>query len=320
MDDIPIIDLSDFTAGRPGSLARVADAIGHAARRIGFFYVTTHGVPAALIDAVFAAAAAFFAQPLPCKEALSIRRSLHNRGYVALEGESLDPARGTDLKEAFNIGFDLAADDPRVLAGEAFRGVNVWPDLPGWRETMLRYYDAAWHLGRALHRAIATDLGVPEDFFEDKFDQPTATLRLLHYPPRPAGGAGERIGAGEHTDYGNLTLLLTDDAGGLEVRRRDGAWIAAPTIPQAFVCNIGDCLMRWTNDIYVSTPHRVVNPEGRERYSVAFFLDANPDAEVACLPGCVSPERPARYPPISAGTYLAQRLDATYGFRRERAG
>ena len=95
-----------------------------------------------------------------------------------------------------------------------------------------------------------------------------ATLRLLHYPASSSEG---EIGAGEHTDYGNITLLATDDVGGLEVRTRSGDWIAAPPIPDAFVVNIGDCLMRWTNDVYVSTPHRVVNRSGRERYSIAFF-------------------------------------------------
>jgi isopenicillin N synthase-like dioxygenase len=104
------------------------------------------------------------------------------------------------------------------------------------------------------------------------------------------------------------------------VKRRDksgdGGWIAAPHVPDAFICNVGDCLMRWTNDVYVSTPHRVVNRGGRERYSVAFFLDPNPDAEVACLPTCVSATQPARYPPIAGADYLRGRLDATYSFRQ----
>jgi isopenicillin N synthase-like dioxygenase len=297
--------------------AALGRAIGEAARGVGFFYLTGHGIDSALISAVFGGAHRFFALPVAEKQRQSIRLSPHNRGYVGLRGESLDPARGADNKEAYNVGLELPPDDPGVLAGEPFRGVNLWPDVPGWRETMLAYFDAVWALGRRLHRGIALDLGLPSDFFEDKFDRPMSTLRLLHYPAQDTGAAAAPLGAGEHTDYGNLTLLMTDEVAGLEVKRRDGGWIPAPHMPGAFVCNIGDCLMRWTNDVYVSTPHRVVNRGGRERYSVAFFLDPNPDAEVACLPTCVTPARPALYPPVSAADYLSSRLDATYAFRQK---
>lgn len=119
------------------------------------------------------------------------------------------------------------------------------------------------------------------------------------------------MGAGEHTDYGNITLLATDNVGGLEVKTRGGEWIAAPVMPGAFVVNIGDCLMRWTNDIYVSTPHRVVNRSGRERYSIAFFFDPNPDARVAAIPSCVPAGGKPLYPPILAAEHLKMRLDAS---------
>jgi len=303
---LPIIDMGLGEAA-------LAAAVGEAAREVGFFYVSRHGIDADLMTAVFDGAHRFFALSLEIKRRQSIAHSPHNRGYVAIEEESLDPSKPADLKEAFNIGLELAADDPRVVAGEPFRGVNLWPDLPGWRETMLAYFDAVWALGRRLHRAIALDLGLDAGFFEDKLDQPMATLRLLRYPPQPVAPAAGQIGAGAHSDYGDITLLLTDAVAGLEVRRRDGEWIAAPHVDGAFICNIGDCLMRWTNDVYLSTPHRVVNRAGRERYSVAFFMDPNPDAEVTCLPTCRSAERPPRYPPIAAGDYLRQRLDATYG-------
>ena len=145
-----------------------------------------------------------------------------------------------------------------------------------------------------------------------KLDRPMAVLRLLHYPPAPARAEAGQLGAGEHTDYGCVTLLATDGVGGLQVRSRTGDWLDAPHVPGAFVCNIGDCLMRWTNDIYVSTPHRVVSPAGRERFSVAFFLDPNPEAEIACLPGCAAPDRPARYAPIRGDAFLTSRLSPTY--------
>ncbi len=192
-----------------------------------------------------------------------------------------------------------------MVAGEAFRGVNVWPDLPGFRETLLAYYDACLSLGVGLHRAFARDLGLAEDHFAPFFTEPMATLRLLHYPP--ATGAAGEIGAGAHTDYGSITLLMTDGEPGLQARPRGGDWIDVPHLDGAFVVNIGDCLMRWTNDIYVSTPHRVLPPKRRRR-SVAFFLDPNPDAVIAALPGTGA----ARYPPVTGADYLRSRLDATY--------
>jgi len=139
-----------------------------------------------------------------------------------------------------------------------------------------------------------------------------ATLRLLHYPPIDKPLDEGQLGAGEHTDYGNVTLLATDSSGGLMVRDRSGHWLDAPVIPGAYVCNIGDCLMRWTNDIYVSTPHKVVTPPGRDRYSIAFFLDPDPDAVVACLPTCADATRPAKYVPVSGADFLKSRLEPTY--------
>jgi isopenicillin N synthase-like dioxygenase len=308
---LDVIDLTGLGSGEPAAVRRVAAELGRACREVGFFYVRNHRVPDALMSAMFARSAAFFASPRADKDEFSIMRSRHNRGYVGVAGESLNLAQA-DLKEAFNIGLELTASDPEVVAGKPFRGVNLWPQTPGFRDTALDYFNAVWRLGLELHLAIAADLGLPLTFFADKFDRPMATLRLLHYPPRDAS-LGELPGAGEHTDYGSVTILLTDDVGGLEVRRRDGAWIKAPPIPGAFVCNIGDCLMRWSNDTYVSTPHRVTSPPARDRYSIAFFLDPNPDALVECLPGCSAPGTAPKYAPILAADYLKQRLVATYG-------
>ena len=308
---LDVIDLSGLGDKDPKAISRIAKELGSACRDVGFFYVSNHGIPQALMDRTFAASQAFFSLPVDGKNALSIAKSKHNRGYAGISSEKLD-SKHADLKEAFNIGLDLDPDDPEVLIGKPFRGVNLWPPSPPqFHDIVLDYFNATWRLGCDLHLAIAADLGLPPNYFADKFDRPMATLRLLHYPPRPAGTAAS-IGAGEHTDYGSLTLLLTDDAGGLEVRRRDGTWVSAPPIPGAFVCNIGDCLMRWSNDIYLSTPHRVTNPAGRDRYSIAFFLDPNPETLVECLPGCCSDALPSKYPAILAADYLAQRLKATY--------
>ncbi len=308
---IPIIDIGPLVSNAPDAGA-VAATIGRACRETGFFYVVGHGIATETVATVFAMAHAFFAQPLAEKQKAAFSGPSGNRGWIRLGNEILDPGKPHDLKEAFNIGLELPLDDPEVVAGRPFRGVNIWPDIPGFRTAALTYYDACWQLGRTLHRAFAMDLGLAPDFFESVFTRPVATIRMLHYPPAPAELAAGQLGAGEHTDYGNVTLLATDEVAGLMVRHRSGEWITAPSVPNAFVCNIGDCLMRWTNDIYVSTPHKVVSPPGRHRYSVAFFLDANPEAIVECLPTCITPGRPAKYPPVSFAEFLHSRLAPTY--------
>jgi len=299
---VPVLDWAEM-ARTPDDFAR---QMGETCRQTGFFLLRNHPVPEAQIIEVFAQAGAFFAQPEAVKRPLSIATNPHNRGWAYLGSESLDEHSGqTDRKEAFNIGLDLHADDPRVQRGEPFRGLNLWPDLPGFRETMLAYYNAVWSLGTALLRPVARDLALPEDHFAEHFDAPMATLRLLSYPA--ASGAAGEIGAGAHTDYGALTLLMTDGAPGLQVRPRGGDWQNVPHVPGAFVVNIGDCLMRWTNDLYVSTPHRVLPPP-RPRQSIAFFLDPNPDAPIAALPGTGAP----KYPATTGAEYLQSRLSATY--------
>ncbi len=317
MEQIPVIDVSGLASPSLPARREVAAQLGQACREVGFFYVAEHGISDPVRRAMFDASRAFFGLPTAEKERLSIRLSPHNRGYAGMGSEKLDQAAAADQKEAFNIGLDLPLDDPEVLAGAAFRGVNLWPELPGWRTTVLAYYDACQRLQLDLHCGIALDLGVAENFFADKLDRPIATLRMLHYPAGAAREAGE-LGAGTHTDYGNLTILATDGVAGLQVRRRDGVWLDAPHIDGTFVCNIGDCLMRWTNDVYVSTPHRVLRPAS-ERYSVAFFADPNPDALVEAIPTCVAPGAAPRYAPITSAVYLRQRLDATYEHLAEPA-
>ena len=299
---IPVLDWRRF-ADDPDGFAR---ELGRACRGPGFFLLKGHGIAGNLIDQVFAQSAAFFALPEAEKAPLSILNNPHNRGWAAQGTEALDETSGqVDRKQAFNIGLDLAADDPRVLAGEPFRGVNVWPELPGFRDVTLRYYAEVWALGVALHKALARDLDLPEDYFAPSFDAPLAILRLLSYPA--ASGQEGEIGAGAHTDYGSITLLMTDGEAGLQVRPRGGDWTDVPHVEGAFVVNIGDCLMRWTNDIYVSTPHRVLPPQ-RARQSIAFFLDPNPDADIRALPGTGTP----KYEPVTGAEYLRMRLDATY--------
>jgi isopenicillin N synthase-like dioxygenase len=315
MSAIPVIDVAPLVSGSAEGAQAVAKALGQACRDVGFFYISGHGVSPALMKRVFDTSAAFFTGPASIREAVSFSGLGDNRGYIRLGGETLDPGKPPDVKEAFNIGLELPPDDPEMLARAPFRAANLWPDMPDFRDTMLDYFNQVWRLGRDLHRGFALDLGLAPDYFETRLDRPNATLRLLHYPQSAVPLSDGQLGAGVHTDYGNVTLLATDAVGGLMVQDRSGRWLDAPVIPDTFVCNIGDCLMRWSNDVYVSTPHKVVNP-GKDRYSVAFFLDPNPDAVVACLPTCISADRPAKYEPITGAEFLRSRLEPTYAAKR----
>lgn len=300
MNGVPVIDLTGDGA---------ADALGRAFRETGFACVMGHDVPGDLTDATFAAAATFFAFDDAAKEPLSIARNPHNRGWAATGSERLDPGSGqTDRKQAFNVGLDLAPDDPRIRAGEPFRGVNVWPDLVGFRATVMAYYDACLALGLRIMALVARDLGLPPDHFAQHFAAPLATLRMLSYPA--ATGASGEIGAGAHTDYGAITLLATDGAPGLQVHPRGAGWTDVPHMPGGYVVNIGDALARWSNGTYVSTPHRVLPPP-RPRQSLAFFLDPDPDALLAPLPGTGDSDAS----PVTMAAHLRERLDATYGAR-----
>lgn len=299
---MPTLDWQDASRDR----AAFTKALGAAVRETGFFLLQNSEVDPDLRKRVFTLADRFFALPVSEKAKIDILDTPHFRGWAKPGDESLDETRPeVDTKQTFNIGYDLSPDDPRVVAGEPFRGVNRWPEIDGFAETMLAYFDACQAQALKILSVMAEDLGLPADHFDPLFIDPLSAMRLLHYPP--ATGAAREIGAGAHTDYGAITLLLPDGEPGLQVRPRGGDWTDVPYVPGAYVVNIGDCMMRWTNDIYVSTPHRVLPPK-RQRRSVAFFCEANPDTLVEALPGTGE----AKYPPIRAADYLQSRLDATY--------
>src|ERR1700761_7576681 len=183
MSAIPVIDIAPLLNGSPAEQRAVADALGRACREVGFFYITGHGVPAELMAKVFEDSAALFSSPASIRDAVSFSGASGNRGYIRLGGESLDPDKPADVKEAFNIGLELAPDDPELLARPPFRSANQWPNLPGFRDTMLDYFNRVWRLGCDLHHGFALDLGLESDFFESSLAKPIATLTLPLYPP-----------------------------------------------------------------------------------------------------------------------------------------
>ena len=313
---IPMVDFGPFLDGRDRQ--GVADEIGRACREVGFFYLRNHGVPAPLVETTFAEAKRFFELPDERKNAIHISGSFPNqRGYVPPFEENIDMGNTADLKEGFDLGRVLAADDPDVVAGKPFHALNVWPDgLLGFRQRVEAYHAAMLELSDHLVGAVALSLELPEDFFGDKMDRAIANLRLLHYPPQPGPVDDALFGCGAHSDYGFLTILAQDDVGGLQVRNPAGEWIAAEPVAGAFVVNIGELLSHWTNDLFAATVHRVINPSGRDRYSLPFFLDTNYDVVVECIESCVAPGEKPKYAPVIGGEYLAKRFDETFNYRR----
>ncbi|WMR34370.1 2-oxoglutarate and iron-dependent oxygenase domain-containing protein [Metapseudomonas otitidis] len=317
MNTLPLIDIAPLYGTDSAAWRDVATQIDTACRDWGFFYITGHGIPPERIDALLAAAKAFFALPEAEKLKIDITRTAHHRGYGAIATEQLDPTQPSDLKETFDMGFHMAADHPEVLAGKPLRGPNRHPDLPGWAALMEQHYADIQALAQTLLRAIALALGIERDFFDARFAEPISVFRMIHYPPRHTARSADQPGAGAHTDYGCVTLLYQDNAGGLQVRNVNGEWIDAPPIPGSFVVNIGDMMARWSNDRYTSTPHRVISPLGVHRYSMPFFAEPHPDTEISCLPNCSSADNPPKYPPVTSAEYLLSRFADTYAYRRE---
>jgi isopenicillin N synthase-like dioxygenase len=277
---LPVIDVAPLvTRADPTRLAEVARRIEAACREHGFFYVTGHGVTPELLAGLSAASREFFALPAEAKMEIAMARGGRAwRGYFPV-GAELTSGR-PDLKEGLYFGTELGDADPRVRAGLPLHGHNLFPrQIPELRTAVLAYIDALTGLGQAVLRGIALSLGFGADYFAAWYaPSPTILFRVFRYPAVPAD---DGWGAGEHTDYGLLTLLAQDDVSGLEVRTPNG-WITAPPLPGTFVANIGDMLDRLTGGRYRSTPHRVRNTDGRDRLSFPFFFD--PDF-AARIPG-----------------------------------
>jgi isopenicillin N synthase-like dioxygenase len=306
---VPVIDLAPARRGGLAARRRVAEAIDVACRDIGFFAIVGHGVPAPLVDELRRCAHAFFA--LPLSEKLAARHPAGmNRGYHQIGGEALAAANEAvappDLKEFFHIGPVETRDDPYYTSalGRRHFTPNTWPAAPaGFEQAGAAYYRAMSALIVSLMRLAALALEVEETFFDDKVDRSIGAMRLNYYPAQAAPPAPGQLRASAHTDYGGFTILSGEDTpGGLQVLTRGGRWVDVPTMPHAFVVNIGDLLMRWTNDRWLSNLHRVANPPaggGRPRLSIAFFNHPNYDTLIECLPS----QGPAKHPPVLSGEY-----------------
>lgn len=300
--EIPILDVAPFLAGEPGAAARLAAQLRWAFEHVGFYYLRGHGIDPALIADTFAAAADLHALPMERKLALKVDE--HNIGYLPMSARYGASGRPPSRNEAFFLRRERGPDDPHVLANRRFHARNRWPELPGFRATTLAYMAALEALCQRLVRLYALALDMPETCFDAAYAQPHMILRLSHYPPLDPG-ADSSFSLTPHTDSGFMTLLAPNQVPGLSIQLPDGRWIDAPTVPDAFVVNGGDILHRWSNERFLSTPHRVLNLTNRDRYAIPFFCDPDHDTVIECLPSCCSAENPAKYPPIQMGEYAA---------------
>ncbi|EED14117.1 gibberellin 20-oxidase, putative [Talaromyces stipitatus ATCC 10500] len=329
---IPIIDLELAHTGSPEDVAKVAHDVYQAFKHVGFAYIKNHGVPQELINEAFGWSSKFFALPQADKEkAPHPPEGWYHRGYSGIGREKVvqmvfdkdgiaEKRKVPDVKESFEIGSE--SDDTLR---------NIWvPEeiLPGFRGFFNNFFQICSGLETLMLRLIAIGMGLEENFLLDYHKNHTNQCRLLHYPPVEEEllrqGKAERIAA--HSDFGTMTILFQDEVGGLEVEdiHDKGKFIPAPHIPGTAVVNIGDLLMRWSNDELKSTLHRVrapplVDNEGeskgrmtKARYSIPYFISPDRDRLIECLPNCHGPDRPKKYEAITSSDYISMRLNATY--------
>jgi isopenicillin N synthase-like dioxygenase len=313
LSEIPVIDLAGLSTGAPEAIAEVAAALTEAAERVGFFYVSNHGIPQAQIEAMFEMSHRFFAHAPEDKRKLAVNDYHH--GFIEIGEAQMYEGANVDLKESFVWGLDVEADDPDTLAGNRLIGPNRWPGfMPELRPALVDYMAACNALGARLLEAFAVSIGVARDTFIRRFDRPISRGSLVYYPPQDASLGRAQFGVAPHTDYGCLTFVYQDEIGGLQVIGADGQWLTAHPIPGTFVVNVGDLLARWTNDRFKSTLHRVVNSSGRERYSMAMFVDPNYDAPIEPV---VRPGETAKYETVECGAYILSRYDTSFAYRRK---
>ena len=320
---IPLIDVAPMLAGDPAGKRRIALQVGDALETIGFFFIVGHGVPERVIRDTRDLAYEFFALPLEEKMRVPRPSMAATRGYDPPANQKLAATLGEDtppdLQEIFGMGdFDLP-DEPYYTEGHAehFFAPNLWPERPaGMRKAFEAYYRSLGGIGDDLMRIFALALDLDEGYFDHAIARSISHIRFNKYMAQPDAPLPGQLRAGAHTDYGTLTVLWAEDRpGGLQAFSPEGEWFDVRPPPGAFVVNIGDMMARWTNDRWVSTLHRVVNPprseDRAERLSIAFFHQPGHDVEIGCIDTCHGPGNPIKYPPVSFGDYRYAKMRAS---------
>ncbi len=306
MNEVPSLDLHDFTAGDPETKAQFVAELGAAFNTIGFVAIKNHGLTEEMRTKLYEQVQQFFSLPEAEKKKYEHEELFGQRGYIGKGKETAKGFKVADLKEFYHVG------QPEPIEGMV---ANVFPDdMPGFEAYTTLVYRTFENTGRTLLQALALYLDLPEHYFDDKVENGDSILRALHYFPIPDPDAlpKDAVRAAAHGDINLITLLMGASAEGLEVLRRDGQWIAITALPDQIVVNVGDMLDRLTNHKLKSTIHRVVNPPrekmGSSRYSIPFFMHPRGDMDLTCLEDCVDAEHPRMYVDMTAGEFLDERL------------
>lgn len=319
-DEVPSLDLADFTSGDAEKKKRFVEKLGEAYNNIGFVSIKNHGLSDELQERLYTAIKKFFGLPDEVKQKYEIPGLAGQRGYIG-KGKEHAKGRSTgDLKEFYHIGQQVTDDNDPVKDEYP---ANIWPsEIPEFKEVALEAYSVIEKAGTEMLRAIALYLGLEETYFDARVKNGNSILRAIHYFPidDPASIPPDAVRAAEHGDINLITLLMGASADGLQVLRRDGKWIPITALPEQLVVNVGDMLARLTNDKLKSTIHRVVNPPRElmhtSRYSIPFFMHPRSEMDLTCLESCIDEEHPKAYEDMTAGEFLDQRL-AEIGLKKK---
>ncbi|GAB2658366.1 2-oxoglutarate and iron-dependent oxygenase domain-containing protein [Gordonia jinhuaensis] len=322
---VPVVDISAYVQdGTPAEREKVAKAMDDACSTVGFIQVTGHGIDDSVTDGLASAMDDFFGLDLESKKGYKVEGA--NRGYTAPKTESLSLSAGVeaasrmnDFFEAYNVGVEARSFTDLDL-DEGDYGVNVWPQIEGYRDRVQTYFAEASRVAYTLTSIFADALGLESDFFDRITDHSIDVLRMNNYALPPGTEVtldGDLTGMGEHTDFGIVTVLWADQVRGLQVLGRDGAWNDVSPADGALLINLGDLTARLTNDRWMSTLHRVkppvVNGTIERRRSAAFFRDGNADAVISTLPSHLEYDNGMAYEPILVTDHIAAKLAGSRG-------
>ncbi len=313
LNEIPSLDLADFTSGDPARKQKFVADLGAAFHNIGFVAIKNHGLTAEIQKDLYEAIQKFFFSPDDLKQQYDLPGMAGQRGYTGKGRETAKGNKVADLKEFYHVGQPHPTEDDGDPIWQQHTR-NVFPtEIPEFEEHTLKTFRTFEKAGKILLRAIALYLELPEDYFEDKVRHGNSILRALHYfPLDPVTTPDGAVRAAAHGDINLITLLMGASAEGLEVLRRDGVWIGITALPDQIIVNVGDMLDRLTNHKLKSTIHQVVNPPREKlatsRFSVPFFMHPRAEMDLTCLDSCVDAEHPKLYVDMTAGEFLDERL------------